>query len=78
MRKSILIVLSICLAAAVLDGCSTGPKAPSPSEAATEATQAKATFQKNVDAIQSNPNISPEQKAQIIAHLNQPQPVQAH
>jgi len=59
---------------AVAGGCSSGPKAPSTADAAASAAQAKQTLQRNIDVIQNNPHMSPEQKAQIIAHLNQPQP----
>jgi len=70
-RTSLVFLLAFV---AVAGGCSSGPKAPSTADAAAAQAQAKQTLQKNIDVIQNNPRISPEQKAQIIAHLNQPQP----
>jgi hypothetical protein len=64
----------LLLALVAVTGCSSGPKAPSTADAAAAQAQAKQTLQKNIDVIQNNPHMSPEQKAQIIAHLNQPQP----
>ena len=79
MIRSSIVVLLVVFTACMAGGCNSGPKAPSTDDAAALAAQAKQTTQKNIDAIQNNPSLSPDQKARIISHLTQPQqPLQPH
>jgi hypothetical protein len=57
-----------------MTGCSnSGPAAPTAAQSAAAAAKARQTAQSNLTAIQNNRNLSDDQKARIIAHLNNPQ-----
>lgn len=71
-------LVSICVLGVItlsmIGGCSnSGPPAPTAAQSAAAAAKARQTAQSNLTAIQNNPNLSDDQKARIIAHLNNPQ-----
>lgn len=75
MRRPIRSILLTVCAASVMVGCSTGPKDPSTAEVAAAAAKSKQVMQENVQAVRNNPHLSPDQKARILAHLNNPRAV---
>ena len=69
-RKFCVVVCIASLAGGII-GCSSGPKAPTPTEAAIAAQKVNQGQQQQVQAIQSDPNLSDAQKASKIGALNQ-------
>ena len=65
--------VAFCIAslAGGIIGCSSGPKAPTPAQAAVAAQKANQAQQQQVQAIQSDPGLNDAQKASKISALNQ-------
>lgn len=68
--KSIILAITAAFVLAA-GGCSDGPPAPSSSQLTTLSQRARETAQSNATAIQNNAQMSNDEKAQLLAHINQ-------